>query len=336
MERKDLVNLKRFLEKNKNRALMTALGLSTALSLSACSNDAELKEPILVGEAIEEEYYEPDLVKEEEKYYHKEDLSLYAYLTKDGNMKYRFGVNVSQSSDFPDFKTSLIQLVTGEEEYISIDYFDRIIDGEVVQNITNGIVLDEFLTIPDSDLDKYYGIIDLNNIDLPGVNDNLTVYSKGLLENIETILNKDSYDINDNREQKVYNLADLQVYSFAGEIMFVDNSKGIFTNTIYDNNIMGNKEVYYLPSIIKPTKALKYIANVDYIYYEGDVRDYYTLYGVTSLNKEENELLKNVKNIEAIDISAYLTDYQKLKGNLTFDEIVELEKMLQEDLKITL
>lgn len=321
------------LKKYKTRVLLTTLGLSTALNLSACANtnfDTTKNKKNVITEQNTEEAEENYIL------YNKDDLKLIVYFDKEGNLKYRFGTVVNSTSEkFSDInETSLcVKLVTSDDEYVLINNFDKIIDEQIVQNITNGIVLDNCITLPDSNLKNYYGIVDINLVPI-GANKNLTIYSEETLKAMEEYLNKGNYDINNNREEKTYKLENLQAFYVDDKVIIVDISQNIFTNLLFASK---NEEVYYVPSITNPNIALKYGASSDKLFYhEGNVTEAYTLEGITSSKQEENEMYQtiNLDNVIPCDINSYLTDTQKIVGSLSYEEIVLLEENLKENLTL--
>lgn len=345
MDRIKIESLKNKLMETKVRLGMGLLGTATICSLSSCAktednssklDNREIEVSTEVGNTL-------DKTEDVKKYFSKEDLKLLMYIGEDGLIKYNFATFRSDSQEEAlgneVIRSYPFKFVSknNKVDFIDVHEYSKDENGEVVvyRSISNGIIPDRIYSLPDSNLVNYYVVIDLSSVNLPGTYNFFSAFSLEQLENLEIKFSDGSSDINASRKEELYDISNLKVVIVNGESFIIDNSKSIFINTIF--YMENGKEVYYDPSIINPNKALKYeeVDNLDFR--EGNVKEAYEVSGVTSADKEENEVLSTIStdDIAVEDINVYLDAEQILKGYLTYEEVEQLERSLNDAIEKT-
>ena len=165
-----------------------ALALTTSiLSLSGCTSKKSVEQETISSENIDEitTTFEKDKTIDD-KTYLKENLWLALLWNFEGNLEYR----VIKFDDTTNGKYLNTNLRVETRTFTSLShkyenrtilnydyYFDENNEKYLYRSCSNSICLEGLYTIPDYNLQGYYGIIDLNALDLPGRFKIKTIYS---------------------------------------------------------------------------------------------------------------------------------------------------------------
>ena len=204
---------------NRKTLMTTKLALLSsllALSLNGCAKENRESLDYLESEEKLEELVATPIDKPKETTIPKDTLKLALLWNQKGTLEYRVikfddEINGEFINTNLQVETRTFTSLSHEHETRTIiDYNYYVEDKEnkyLYRNCSNALYLDNIYTIPDYNLQGYYGIMDLNTLDLPGRFKIQTEYSLEDIKELERLLNEGLLDLNQPEEQ--YNINDL-------------------------------------------------------------------------------------------------------------------------------
>lgn len=351
--------------------LATTLGLSSCgktnetdaeSTIESLSEENESLKEILYSENIEESILQRlDLLEQQNKLlvaslqqdYKPTELDIIVINDGSGHPQYHFVEGNFEGTEyfnapgyFNDYSVSQTSYLSVTNPNLFYQQYEYVYDGDILNSCSNIPVLYSNLlglSVPDYTVQTAL----LNPVTIAGTMDFImpkeydlqSTYSVEDLKNIEQILGEPTYNIYNYFNILTYDSKLLKIFKYHDQYFIIYANLYV---ELYENpdleNADTNHRVRYVYSISNPENAIKCRFEPVYEYQkkydtQGDSQPLY-IEKFTSSNREFIESLGDYHpgDIETInDITPYLTGDLENKTTLTYDEVIALEKQLNQE-----
>lgn len=310
--------------KNKIKRQLLTMGLAItmlATSLSGCKK--ENKEETKIENELEDKKYSP--------------YSIQMVLSNDGNgnIEYHFieevDLELMREYSYTKFTYLYASITDPNLEYKDERYdYNTNIHHVYHPNESLSNVFFEYFQYFIPDYRYKENIIDAHLVPIEELYGNARTYTKAELQELEDKINMEEFDIYAERKEKIYPIENLQIIEVrdkdGNDYYFVfDKTFSVGLGESADKtDVIKLRPVIYYYDLLNPKNGIKFnfkmnALEADMLRYENQKPDTY-FEKITSLDKEfEQQFLPFIAT--PCNIEACLTDEQKARGILTYDEV---------------